>query len=238
MRIKRIFGALLTLVTDDYINYVKVEGGPTYFAYFNKDNIDFTGLLNAINHNIAVNLLIERRQKDKAYDHLTNFETAEQLKSESVVIKTSDTPITDAVTNTCDIFFRLNQSLNGETLYQLQSLTDSPWTNKILKRIKTKYFPKHAKILADGGTINDVFLITSDDNIRKLMPKTYFVESRRYTRVELKCVIKGEHGMFNGNGYCCHVIQDDYIGSTKQSILAIPVKQYPFFILLPVRIEW
>lgn len=70
MRIKRIFGALLTLVTDDHINYTEEGSKMVKFAYF--EDKTFLPLFElAIKQNRPIDILIERKQKGKEYDYVT-----------------------------------------------------------------------------------------------------------------------------------------------------------------------
>lgn len=89
MVLKRIFGAILTLVVDNHINYVKEIGGKTFFAYFeefDEKSTSFKDLFEkALTDNKPVDLMLERdiSKHPKDFDYVVqvyrkSYETPEQ----------------------------------------------------------------------------------------------------------------------------------------------------------------
>jgi len=70
LRLKRLFGVFIILVTDDHINYIddRKDKFPK-FAYFDKPGIRNI-LVSAIKRNRPVDLLLEQRQKGKKFDYV------------------------------------------------------------------------------------------------------------------------------------------------------------------------
>lgn len=72
MRLQRLWGVSLTLVTDGHINYTRKGENMTRFAYF--DNKKFLPLFElAIKQNRPLDILIERRQnkaKTRTHDYV------------------------------------------------------------------------------------------------------------------------------------------------------------------------
>lgn len=76
VKVKRVLHAIITLVTDDYINYVTTYGNEGYsqefFAYYDYKN--WTRVFEkAIKENIPMELLIERLRKGKEFDYVTEI---------------------------------------------------------------------------------------------------------------------------------------------------------------------
>jgi len=74
MRLKRVFGATITLLADDHINYILTKKpwsskNKVYFAYIDSDEIK-EALEKAIRKNKEVDMLIERKLKGKEFDYV------------------------------------------------------------------------------------------------------------------------------------------------------------------------